>query len=341
MRDNRGRMNTSNTPALRPLCLLATGVSTPAHWLDSTELDRRLGLPIGSIEARTGVARRAHEASRSAAELGAQAARMALADAGLVLSDIDCLVSANAGPDQALPCNAAFLHRELDLKGTPAFDVDASCLSFLLGLDLVAALLAAGRYRRVLLVACDVASHALDPADPDTYGLFGDGAAAALLDAGDGRTGLRALRLETWSEQVEACGIAGGGSRLPPMPGDAGYWQACRFRMDGRRLYRATAAHFDRFVGELLAEAGLGLDAIDRVIPHQASKLGMQHVFKSLGVGAERVEDILASHGNQVAASLPTALHLALTSGRLQRGQRALLLGTAAGLTLGGAVLQL
>jgi 3-oxoacyl-[acyl-carrier-protein] synthase-3 len=193
----------------------------------------------------------------------------------------------------------------------------------------------------VLLVACDVASHALDPADPDTYGLFGDGAAAAVLDAGDGRTGLRALRLETWSEQVEACCIAGGGSRLPPTPGDADYWQACRFRMDGRRLYRTTATHFDRFVGELLDEAGLGLDAIDRVIPHQASKLGMQHVFKSLGVGAERVEDILASHGNQVAASLPTALHLALASGRLQRDQRALLLGTAAGLTLGGAVLQL
>lgn len=334
-------MNASKPQALRPLRLLATGISTPTRWIDSNELDRRLGLPIGSIEARTGVARRAHEDRRSAAEVGAEAAHAALSTAGLGVDDIDCLVSANAGPDQALPCNAAFLHRELGMRGTPAFDVDASCLSFLLGLDLGAALLAAGRYRRILLVSCDLASHALDPADPDTYGLFGDGAAAAVLEAGDGSTGLRALRLETWSEQVEACGIAGGGSRLPPQKDADDYWQACRFRMDGRRLYRATAVHFDRFVAELQAEAGCGLEAIDRVIPHQASKLGMQHVFKSLGVGPERVEDILASHGNQVAASLPTALHLALDSGRLQRGQRALLLGTAAGLTLGGAVLQL
>ena len=334
-------MNSSNRQRLRPLRLLATGVCTSDRWIDSCTLDQRLGLPAGSIESRTGVARRAHEDTRSAADLGAEAVRAALNTAGLRLDDIDCLVSANAGPDQALPCNAAFLHRALGLKGTPAFDVDASCLSFLLGLDLVAALLAAGRYRRVVLVACDVPSHALDPADPDTYGLFGDGATAAVLDFGDGSTGLRSLRLETWSEQVDACGIAGGGSRLPPTRGDVDYWQACRFRMDGRRLYRAAAAHFDRFVADVLSDAELGLDAIDRVIPHQASKLGMQHVFKSLGVGVERVEDILRSHGNQVAASLPTALHLALESGRLRRGQRALLLGTAAGLTLGGAVLQL
>lgn len=325
----------------RPLRLLATGVSTPARWIDSGELDRQLGLPAGSIESRTGVSRRAHESARTAAEVGAEAARAALNAAGLTLEDVDCLVSANAGPDQALPCNAAFLHRALGMKGTPAFDVDASCLSFLLGLDLVAALLAAKRYRRVLLVACDLASHALDPADPDTYGLFGDGAAAVVLEAGDGSTGLRALRLETWSEQVDACGIAGGGSRLPPRPGPDDYWQACRFRMDGRRLYRATATHFDRFVAELLDEARLSLRQIDRVIPHQASRLGMQHVFKSLRIGPEHVENCLANYGNQVAASLPTALHLALDSGRLQRGQCALLLGTAAGVTLGGAVLQL
>lgn len=329
-----------NAPC-RPLRVLATGVSTPPRWIHSSALDRQLGLPPGSIESRTGVARRAREDTRTAAEVGAEAARAALASASLTLKDIDCLVSANAGPDQALPCNAAFLHRTLGLQGTPAFDVDASCLSFLLGLDLVAALLAAGRYRRVLLVACDLASHALDPADPDTYGLFGDGAAAAVLEAGDGSAGLRALRLETWSEQVEACGIAGGGSRLPPRPRADDYWQVCRFRMDGRRLYRATAAQFDRFVAELMVEAGVELDTIDRVIPHQASRLGMQHMFKSLDIGADRIEDILASHGNQVAASLPTALHLALDSGRLQHGQRALLLGTAAGLTLGGAVLQL
>lgn len=326
---------------LRPLRLVATGISTPERWVDSVELDRQLGLPAGTVLARTGVRRRGFEPRRTAAEVAAEAAHAALTAAALELADIDCLVSANAGPEQALPCNAAFLHRELGLKRVPAFDVDATCLSFLLGLDLVAALLAAGRYRRVLLVSCDIASHALDPADPETFGLFGDGAAAVLLELGAGLTGLRALRLETWSEHVQACGIAGGGSRLPPQADGTDYWQACRFRMDGRRLYRATAEHFDRFVAATLTEAGVGLGQIDRVIPHQASLLGMAHVFKRLRIPAERIEDIFASHGNQVAASLPTALHHALESGRLQRGDTALLLGTAAGITLGAAVLQL
>jgi 3-oxoacyl-[acyl-carrier-protein] synthase-3 len=111
--------------------------------------------------------------------------------------------------------------------------------------------------------------------------------------------------------------------------------------MDGKRLYRAAAEQFDRFVGELLDDAGLALTDIDRVVPHQASQLGMQHIFKRIGVPRERVEDIFAAHGNQVSASLPTALHHALSSGRLVRGDNALLIGTAAGVTLGGAVLRL
>ena len=95
------------------------------------------------------------------------------------------------------------------------------------------------------------------------------------------------------------------------------------------------------FVTALLADAGLGLDAIKRVIPHQASALGMAHVFRRLAVPRDRIEDIFAEHGNQVSASLPTALHCALDSGRLRAGDTALLIGTGAGVTLGGAVLRL
>ena len=96
-----------------------------------------------------------------------------------------------------------------------------------------------------------------------------------------------------------------------------------------------------RFVAELLADAELDLGAIDRVIPHQASELGMAHVFRRIAVPRDRIEDIFATHGNQVAASLPTALHHALDSGRLRAGDTALLVGTAAGVTMGGAVLRL
>ncbi len=332
------------TPHLaRPLQILGTGQSTPATWLDSDALDARLGLAPGSVQTRTGVARRGYEPSRNAAEVSAEAAHAALRAAGLSLDDIDAVVCANASPDQAMPCNAALLHRELGLTRTPAFDINASCIGFLMGLDLIASLLQSGRYRRVLLTSCDLASRALDTRDLDTFGLFGDGAAAAVLSTVDNPDGpaLLAARFETWSDAAHACEIPGCGSRLPPSRYDGDYRDVSSFRMDGKRLYRVAAEHFDRFVGELLGDAGLTLSEIQRVVPHQASLLGMQHVFKRLGVPRKRVEDIFATHGNQVSASLPTALHHALSSGRLVRGDHALLIGTAAGVTLGGAVLRL
>lgn len=331
----------SNHP--RPLRILGTGISTPRQWLDSADLDARLGLAPGTVQGRTGVARRGHEPSRNAAEVSAEAALAALVAAGIAAADLDAVICANASPDQAMPCNAALLHRELGLERIPAFDVNASCIGFLMGLDLVASLLQSGRYRRVLLTSCDLASRALDPDDLDTFGLFGDGAAAAVLEAGDGHDGpaLLAARFETWSEAAHACEIPGGGSRLAPMRYAGDYREISTFRMDGKRLYRAAAEQFDRFVGELLDDAGLALIDIDRVVPHQASQLGMQHIFKRLGVPRERIEDIFAAHGNQVSASLPTALHHALSYGRLANGDTALLIGTAAGVTLGGAVLRL
>lgn len=332
---------TPNRP--RPLRILGTGISTPPQWLDSADLDARLGLAPGTVQARTGVARRGHEPARNAAEVSADAALAALEASGIDANDIDAVICANASADQAMPCNAALLHRELGLARVPAFDVNASCIGFLMGLDLVASLLQSGRYRRVLLTSCDLASRALDPTDLDTFGLFGDGAAAAVLGVSDddGGPALLAARFETWSESAHACEIPGGGSRFAPMRYDGDYRDISTFRMDGKRLYRAAAEQFDRFVGELLDDAGLALTDIDRVVPHQASQLGMQHIFKRIGVPRERVEDIFAAHGNQVSASLPTALHHALSSGRLVRGDNALLIGTAAGVTLGGAVLRL
>jgi 3-oxoacyl-[acyl-carrier-protein] synthase III len=336
----------------RPLRILATGVSTPTRWVDSAELDVQLGLAPGTVRARTGVARRGIESERSAADVAAEAAHDALSRAGLALDTIDAVICANASHDQAMPCNAALLHHALGLRGVPAFDINASCIGFLMALDLVASLLASGRYRCVLVVSCDLASRALDPNDLDTFGLFGDGAAAAILSSPNERNradantdalrpALLAARFETWSEAVHACEIPGCGSRLPPDRYAGDYREVCTFRMDGKRLYRTVAEHFDRFLAQLLDDSGLTLDAIDRVIPHQASALGMAHVFKRIAVPQERVEDIFAMYGNQVAASLPTALHHALYGGRLRPGDTALLIGTAAGVTLGGVVLRL
>ena len=112
------------------------------------------------------------------------------------------------------------------------------------------------------------------------------------------------------------------------------------FRMDGLGLMKLAAKHLPTFVPAILGNAALGLETIDVIVPHQVSQLGLRYLRERLGAPPEKVVDLLATHGNQVSASLPTALHAAVTSGRLARGGTALLLGTAAGLSIGAVVIR-
>ena len=330
----------------RALALLGSGHALPLQRLASSALDLSLGLPAGSIERLSGVRSRAVAAPEdSAASLAAQAARIALEAAGLQADQLDCLVAASGTMDQGMPCNAALIHRELGLgaSGIPAFDINASCLGFIAALDQLSWPLVAGRYRRVLLVCADIASCGLDWQQLESAAIFGDGAAAGVLGReGDGLP-LRSLasRLRTYSEGAGFCQIAAGGSRHHPSRGEENFAALSRFAMQGKAVFRLAASHLPAFLASLLDEAGLQQTQIDRVIPHQASHLAMQHLRKRLGFGSEQVIDIFAEHGNQVAASLPTALDIALRDGRLQPGQRLLLLGSGAGLSIGGMLLEL
>lgn len=330
----------------RGLRVLGTGLGTVDGIVTSEELDRQLGLPPGSVRAKTGVRRR-HVECRPAAVAGAEAARAALAAAGLGLNDIDCLVAASGTPDQAMPSNAALLHHELGLsaRGIPAFDVGASCLGFLMALDVVASLLASGRYRRVLVVASDIASCGLDWSKLESSGIFGDGAAAAVVDAGSvppqaGGAGVLAASFLTLSEAVHACEIPGGGSRHHPSRIDRPFAPLAQFQMDGPAIFRLAGERLVPFVSALLAQAGLTLADVALVVPHQASGHALAFMRRRLRLRDSQVVDIFADRGNQVAASLPTALHDAITTGRLSRGATALLLGTGAGVQMGGLVLR-
>lgn len=324
----------------RPVRILGSGSALPERIVRSGELDLRLGLAAGTVEKKTGVRQRHFEERGSAAALGARAARQAVAAAGLSFADLDCLVVASGTPDQAMPCNAALVHRELGLEGLPAFDIGASCLGFLVALDQLATQIAVGRYRHVLLVAADLASCGLDWNHLEASGIFGDGAAAAVLGPADGEgSALLAARFATYSHGAHWCEIPGGGSRYHPSRIDQPFGPLALFRMDGKSLFRLAAEKLPAFVGGLLEEAGVGLGEIDLVVPHQASGHALQFVRKKFGIAKDRFVDIFAEHGNQVAASLPTALHHAIASGRLRRGHKALLLGTGAGIGFGGAVL--
>lgn len=325
--------------ASTPFTILGTGSYLPRERLDSEAVDARMGWAPGECAARYGIAaRHVAAADETTSYMAARAAERALDMAGLRPADLDLILGACGVMEQPIPSTAVLVQDRLGLgaSGVPAYDVNATCLSFLQALDLAALKIAAGEARRVLVFSSDIASVGLDWTRPEAAAIFGDGAAAVVVEAGDGA--LLARGFETYAEGRGACVLAAGGTRVNPARGIAGGDD--RFRMDGAQAFRVASRRLPGFLGRLLARAGVERGAIDCVLPHQASAHALRHAARALGLGRDRVVDIFARTGNQIAASIPTTLDHAVRSGRLRRGRTALLLGTSAGISLGGAVVR-
>ncbi len=328
----------------RAVKIIGTGHVLPKQEVLSSELDKQLGLPQGKLESVGGVHKR-YFASKDeyAAKLAAAAATQALSAAGLELSDIDCLVATSATMDQGMPSNAALIHAELGLSESaiPAFDINASCLGFLAALDSLTWMITAGAYKKVLLVAADLASCGLNWNHLESSAIFGDGAAAVVLTADNsGGSRILASSLKTYSEGAHYCEIPAGGSRYHPSRIDQEFAPLTKFHMDGKKVFKLASTHMPDFMVNLLKNAGKSLQDIDWFVPHQASQLALHHLTRRLEVNPDKVINIFANHGNQVAASLPTALNIGIHDGRIQRGDTLLLIGTGAGLSIGGVVLE-
>lgn len=254
------------------------------------------------------------------------------------LDPVDRLIVTSIMSEQPIPTTAALTGLRLSLgRPVAAYDINASCLGFLHAVEGAATAIATGLSQGTAVAAVDLASLGLDRADRQTAALFGDGAGAAILVPSDGSSRILAIALETHPMGSELCEIRAGGSRFnqvrpPPDPRDY------LFRMDGAELARLAIAHLPDFITRVLDQAGVGMRDIACVIPHQASRLGLKFLRHWLGPDGPPMVDILATHGNQVSASLPTALHAAVTGGLLRRGQLGLMVGTAAGFGMGAMV---
>lgn len=326
------------------LRILGTGEYLPKKIVASTEFDARWNKPDGWTAQHSGVtSRRYADAAESSSYMGAQAALMALEHAQLKASDLDCVISACSVMEQAIPCSAALIHRELGLNtsGIPAFDINATCLSFLVALDLAAAAIAVGRYRRVLIVSSEIASHGLDWNNTQTAPLFGDGAAAAVVGHdSDAASLMLGSHFATYSEGADLCQLQAGGTKLRPQNGIDEWIAGTVFEMNGRATYRMASQYLPQFMEVLLTKAQARIDALQVIVPHQASGQALSHLERALEIPPEQLIRILSSHGNQIAASLPCALHEAITSQRIKRGDHFALVGSGAGLSFGGIVLR-
>lgn len=323
------------------LRILSTGKALPSHTVTSRDLDATLGTAPGFVEERSGIRHRYQARSNETQSgLAALALNDAFARAGLRPGQADLLIAACGVQEQALPNTASRILQDAGFpEGTPGLDVNASCLSFMAALSTAAAYLNAGMYRRIAIVSADLASRGVNWNEPEASLIFGDGAAAAIVERGDGTSGIRAQRFETYPEGKALCEIRAGGTRCNPRAGVTE--EDFLFRMNGKGVFKLAAKVMPAFLDRLYAATGLTMADVDVLVPHQASHLGMQHILRKMGVPEERVVNIYPTHGNQVGASVPTALHEALVTGMAVRGSNVLLLGTAAGLTLGGMLVTL
>lgn len=324
-----------------PLRLLSTGIAAPKVEVTSAALDERFGRAPGYTANKSGVTTRRFAArDESQSELAALALKAALKNAGVGAASLDLLISACGVQEQALPSTACAISARAALpEGLPVFDINASCLGFVVALNVAGALLRAGAYRRIAVVSADLPSRGIDWTEPEMSLIFGDGAAAAILESGTESQGIRSFLYNTFPEGLHHCEIRAGGTACTPARGATE--RDYLFRMNGRKVLKLALREMPGFVSNLLRQANIHIDSVDAVIPHQASHLGMAHVIKRLDLDPARMVDIYKTHGNQVAASIPTALHAALHSGQLKSGQRAMLLGTAAGVSLGGMILDI
>jgi 3-oxoacyl-[acyl-carrier-protein] synthase-3 len=324
----------ASPPALK-VKVASAALYAPPRVETAAELAPRIGTSEEWILTRPGV--RERRISEEPVEvMGARAARAALGSGGAP----DLIVSASVSARQLIPDTSVYIQHELGLEGIPSFSIHASCLSFLVALHTASELVAAGAYRRVLVVSAERGTFCRDMAEPESAALLGDGAAAAVVEPTpkDEASELVAFRMSTWPKGAASTEVRGFGQRLGPndprtRPEDN------LFTMDGPNVYKMALRRLPGLVRQLLADCGLGVDDVDWVVPHQASGPGLA-MLPRLGFPAERTVNIVAEYGNCVAASIPMALAHLAASGRLRRGQRVLLLGTGAGFSVAGALLR-
>jgi 3-oxoacyl-[acyl-carrier-protein] synthase-3 len=317
--------------------ITGTGSYLPQTILSNDDLAARLDTSDEWIVERTGIRRR-HIAAPGefTSDLGTEAARRALAAAGLTPQDIDLIVVATATPDQTFPAVATVIQHKLGMVHGVAFDVAAVCSGFLYALCVADSLLAGGGHNRALVIGAETFSRLLDWEDRTTAVLFGDGAGAVVLEAQAqpgtaADRGVLAMRLHSDGRYNDLLHVDGG----PGSTGTIGH-----LRMKGKEVFRHAVVNLSSVMGEVLEAASLEPKDVAWVIPHQANLRILEATAKKLGLDPARVVVTVDRHANTSAASVPLALDVAVRDGRVQAGDLLLLEAMGGGFTWGAAAVR-
>ncbi len=316
--------------------VIALGSYVPEQRVRNEDL-AALGYDADWILKRTGITERRHAAAGvSTGDLAAEAARRCLAAGDIRPEQIDLVLLGTFTPDMLVPATANFVQDRLGLCA-PAFDVQAACASFAFALITGMQYVASGCSQRALVIGADCNSRMVNPADKQTYPLFGDAAGAVVLAPGSADQGMLAYAVGSDGSGAELICRPTGGAREPfSAANPSGHF----LRMDGRPVFKWAIRTLKETIGEVLDAAGMVLDDIDLVVFHQANMRIINAAVEELGMQPGKVFNNLDRYGNTSSASIPLALDEAYRAGRVRRGNHVLFSGFGAGLTWGTVLMR-
>lgn len=319
------------------------GKFLPEQVVSSEQIEQKMGLEAGWAYARSGVKERRFVTTETCSFMGARALEKALESANMKYEDLDAIIGASGSFDHPIPYNSCLIQKEMGQEdsGTPCWDVDSTCLSFVTALDVVSYLIEAGKYKTVAIVTSEIASKSLNYKERESATLLGDGAAAAIITKAslEEGSGIIASEMETYSKGAYHTSVLGGGNVIHPNDENSKP-EDFTFNMKGRAVLEMAFEKLPAFMSKLFKSAKVYPKDVDIFVPHQASKVALDMAKQAFGFTDKQFVTNLETHGNCIAASIPMALCDAIDQGRVNRGDTVCLVGTAAGLSLGGVVLQ-
>jgi 3-oxoacyl-[acyl-carrier-protein] synthase-3 len=317
--------------------IVGVGACLPANVVTNAELAKRVDTTDEWIRERTGIRQRhiAVEGEKTS-DLALHASRSALAMAGMDANELDLIVVATTTPDETFPATATTLQARLNMNHGAAFDVQAVCSGFVYGMAVADNFIKTGMARTVLLVGAETMSRLMDWSDRTTCVLFGDGAGAVVLQAGEGEgtnhdRGVLTNKLFSDGRLHDLLYVDGG----PSSTRTTGF-----LRMQGKEVFRHAVTNISAAIVAACQDAGVAIADIDWFIPHQANQRILDGTARKLGIDPAKVVTTVAQHGNTSAASVPLALATAVADGRIKKGDLVLLEAMGGGFTWGANLLR-
>ncbi len=324
--------------SLRGACIAGLGTYVPERVLTNDELSRMVDTNDRWIVEHTGIRERHIAAEgQTTSDLATEAARRALADAGLGPEDIGLILCATVTPDVQFPATACIVQDRLGVKGAGAFDLVCGCTGWVLGLVTGAQFVQTGAYEHVLVIGAETLSRITDWTDRSSCVLFGDGAAAAVLSPCPPGHGLVSFAFDNVGESGAFLTIPAGGTarRLTPERLAA---HEDTIRMEGHEVFKFAVRGCPAIAESALARGGIDAHQVDVAVLHQANLRIIDAAAKRLDIPYERMVINLDKYGNTSAASIGLALMEYRQEKGLQAGEIVLLCGFGAGLSLAAAV---